>query len=48
MAVAIHDWLELLDHWQTLAAGILALVAALIAVWAARRKERRDLGWRQL
>jgi hypothetical protein len=36
-------WLALLDHWQTLAPGILALGAALIAVRAARQKERRGV-----
>ena len=36
-------WLALLDHWQALAAGILALGAALIAVRAARQKERREV-----
>jgi hypothetical protein len=36
-------WLALLDHWQTLAPGILALGAALIAVRAARQKERREV-----
>ena len=36
-------WLDLLDHWQTFAAGVLALVAAIIAVWVARRKERREI-----
>ncbi len=38
--------LDLLDHWQSFAAGVLALVAALIAVgggeYFARRKERRE------
>lgn len=40
-------WLALLDRWQTLAAGVLALgaavLAAIIAVWAARQKERREV-----
>jgi len=39
-------WLDLLDHWQSLVAGIFALIAALIAVWGgeffSRRKERRE------
>jgi hypothetical protein len=39
--------LDLLDHWQTLIAGGLALlaaiIAALIAVISARRKERREI-----
>jgi hypothetical protein len=39
--------LDLLDHWQTLIAGGLALlaaiIAALIAVCSARRKERREI-----
>ena len=37
-------WLDLFDHWQTLAAGLLALLAALIAVggseWRARTAVR--------
>ena len=40
-------WLALLDRWQSLAAGVLALgaavLAAIIAVWAARQKERREV-----
>jgi hypothetical protein len=36
-------WLALLDHWQTLVAGVLALGAASIAVRAARQKERREV-----
>jgi hypothetical protein len=36
-------WLDALDHWQTLIAGVLALAAALIAVWVARQKERREV-----
>jgi hypothetical protein len=40
-------WLAVLDHWQTIAAGVLALgaavLAAIIAVWAARKKERREV-----
>jgi hypothetical protein len=38
------DWL---DHWQSLAAGLVALGAAIVAVggaeWFARRKERREI-----
>jgi hypothetical protein len=47
-------WLDLLDHWQTFAAGVLtvgaafiagvyALGAAFIAVRAARQQERREV-----
>ena len=47
-------WLDLLDHWQTLAAGFLAMAAALVAgffalkaasivVQAARQQERREV-----
>ena len=48
--MAFHDVVrssDLLDHWQTLIAGGLALlaaiIAALIAVISARRKERREI-----
>jgi hypothetical protein len=38
------DWL---DHWQSLVAGLVALLAALVAVLGsevfARRKERREI-----
>ena len=40
-------WLDLLDHWQSLVAGSVALIAALIAVLVperfARRKEQREI-----
>jgi hypothetical protein len=36
-------WLDLFDHWQTLATGFLALAAALIAVGVALRKDRREV-----
>jgi hypothetical protein len=39
-------WLDLLDHWQSLAAGLVAVAAAIIAVGGAevfaRLKERRE------
>jgi hypothetical protein len=39
-------WLDLLDHWQSLAAGLVALAAAIIAVGGSelfgRLKERRE------
>jgi hypothetical protein len=39
-------WLDLLDHWQSLAAGLVALLAAVIALggseYFARRKEQRE------
>jgi hypothetical protein len=38
-------WLDALDHWQTLAAGLIAIVAAVIAVSVpevfARRRDKR-------
>jgi hypothetical protein len=40
-------WLDLLDHWQSLAAGLIALLAAVVAVgggeFFARQKERREV-----
>jgi hypothetical protein len=40
-------WLDLLDHWQTLATGLIAIVAAVLAVggpeFFARRRARREL-----
>lgn len=36
-------WLALLYYWQTFAAGVLALVAAWLAVRAAQEKERREV-----
>jgi hypothetical protein len=36
-------WPDLFDHWQTLIAGVLALAAALFAVYAARRKDRQEI-----
>jgi hypothetical protein len=39
----LTTWLALLDHWQTLAAGVFALVAAGLALWAAREKDRREV-----
>jgi hypothetical protein len=39
-------WLDLLDHWQSLAAGLVAVAAAIIAIGGAelfaRPKERRE------
>jgi hypothetical protein len=35
--------LDLFDHWQTLIAGAFALIAAWLALRAARRKERREV-----
>jgi hypothetical protein len=38
---------DVLDHWQSLAAGLIAIVAALIGVFGAeffdRRKEHREI-----
>jgi hypothetical protein len=40
-------WLDLLDHWQSLVAGVLAFIAAVIVVvgaeWFARRRDRREV-----
>jgi hypothetical protein len=36
-------WLDLLDHWQTVIAGVLALLAALIAVGGAEWRARKAL-----
>jgi hypothetical protein len=40
-------WFDALDHWQTLAAGLVAILAALIAVSVpecfARRRDRREI-----
>jgi hypothetical protein len=40
-------WLEALDHWQTLATGLIAIAAALIAVgvpeFFARRRARQQV-----
>jgi hypothetical protein len=40
-------WLDLLDHWQSLVAGVLAFNAAVIVVvgaeWFARRRDRREV-----
>ena len=40
-------FLEPLDHWQSLAAGLIALLAAIIAIcgpeFFARLKERREI-----
>jgi hypothetical protein len=40
-------WLDLLDHWQSLVAGGLAFIAAVIVVvgaeWFARRRDRREV-----
>jgi hypothetical protein len=39
-------WFDLLDHWQTLVAGLLAVLAAVVTVWwtegFSRRRERRE------
>ena len=39
-------WLDLLDHWQSLVAGVLAFIAAVIVVvgaeWFARRRDRQE------
>ena len=39
-------WLDLLDHWQSLAAGLVAVFAAIIAIGGtelfARLKEHRE------
>jgi hypothetical protein len=40
-------WLDLLDHWQSLVAGVLTFLAAVMVVggaeWFARRKERGEV-----
>jgi ABC-type Fe3+ transport system permease subunit len=45
--LAFTTWLDLLDHWQSLVAGVLAFLAAVIvgggAEWFARRKERCEV-----
>jgi hypothetical protein len=39
-------WFNVLDHWQSLVAGVLAFIAAVIVVvgaeWFARRRDRRE------
>jgi hypothetical protein len=36
-------WLDLLDHWQTLAAGLLAMLAAIGTIWATRSTANRQI-----
>jgi hypothetical protein len=36
-------WLDLLDHWQTLAAGLLAAAAAIGTIWATRSAANRQI-----
>jgi hypothetical protein len=36
-------WLDLFDHWQTLAAGILAVLAATGTIWATIRSASREI-----
>jgi hypothetical protein len=36
-------WLDLLDHWQTLAAGILAILAAVGTIWATIKSAGREI-----
>jgi hypothetical protein len=40
-------WLDALDHWQALIAGLIALIAAAVAPWGtehySREKERREV-----
>jgi hypothetical protein len=42
--IPVERWLttliDALDHWQTLAAGLIALFAAIITVWVTLRVER--------
>ena len=33
-------WLDLVDHWQTVIAGLIALIAAIITVRVTLRVER--------
>jgi hypothetical protein len=35
-------WLDLLDHWQTLAAAFLAVVAAAGTIWATTKSATRQ------
>ena len=35
-------WLDLFDHWQTVVAGVIALIAAIITVGVTLRIERRQ------
>jgi hypothetical protein len=46
MSSPTQSWLDLLDHWQSLAAGLVAVFAAIIAIGGAelfaRLKERRE------
>jgi hypothetical protein len=35
--------LQILDHWQTLTAGILAVGAAFLTVWATIRSANREI-----
>jgi hypothetical protein len=37
-------WLDLLDHWQTIIAGLIALIAAIITVRVTLRVERGKAG----
>ncbi len=43
-APALMPLLQILDHWQTLTAGILALGAAGLTVWATIRSANRQIG----
>jgi hypothetical protein len=36
-------WLDLFDHWQTLAAGLLAVLAAIGTIWATRSTASRQI-----
>jgi hypothetical protein len=46
MSVTSYFW-QFVDHWQSLIAGVFALVAAitavLLAIWNERRKAKREL-----
>ena len=36
-------WLDLVDHWQTLIAGVLAILAAVGTIWATIRSADREI-----
>jgi F0F1-type ATP synthase membrane subunit c/vacuolar-type H+-ATPase subunit K len=36
-------WLDLFDHWQTLAAGLLVMLAAIGTTWATRATASRQI-----
>ena len=46
----LPNWLQIvgntIDHWQTMIAGMIAIVAALIGTYAIGRQARKDLARR--